>query len=187
VFIGYTQIHWLYANILILAIKITNVTKEHLLPKRVWEVCELSEDLKKDNLDYSKFAVEFFSVLLGKAPSIYQDAELFLKKTFLSNNMRYILVEIIKRLLSGEGKPALVLSTEFGGGKTHTLLLIYHLLTNKIKGLEYLKKYEIDKELELSEIPDIKIVSYDMDGVSLIERYCDKCLISGNENKKETA
>jgi hypothetical protein len=32
-----------------------------------------------------------------------------------------------------------------------------------------------------------KIVSYDMDGVSLIERYCDKCLISGNENKKEAA
>ena len=32
-----------------------------------------------------------------------------------------------------------------------------------------------------------KIVSYDMGGVSLIERYCDKCLISGNENKKEAA
>lgn len=32
-----------------------------------------------------------------------------------------------------------------------------------------------------------KIVSYDMDGVSLIEIYCDKCLISGNENKKEAA
>jgi predicted AAA+ superfamily ATPase len=54
-----------------------------------------------------------------------------------------------------------VLSTEFGGGKTHTILLVYHLLTDKVKGFEFLKRYEIDKDLGITEIPDAHIVSID--------------------------
>lgn len=137
------------------------VTKVHLLPKRVWEVCQLSSDLQSGRLDPSKFAVEFFSVLQGKADDLYKDSEQFFSKTFLSNNMRYIIIQILKRLYSGDGKPVLVLSTEFGGGKTHTLLLVYHLLKDKIKGFEYLKRYEIEKELGIIGLPDVHVISID--------------------------
>jgi predicted AAA+ superfamily ATPase len=75
--------------------------------------------------------------------------------------MRYIIIQILKRLYSGEGKPVLVLTTEFGGGKTHTLLLVYHVLKDKVKGLEYLKHYEIDKELAITDLPDVYLVSID--------------------------
>ena len=59
--------------------------------KRVWETCELSDDLKSGSLDLSKFAVEFFSVLQGKAADVYFDSNSFFRKTFLTNNMRHII------------------------------------------------------------------------------------------------
>jgi predicted AAA+ superfamily ATPase len=98
------------------------------------------------------------TLVLGKADDLYKNSKQFFSKTFLSNNMRYIITEILKRLHSGEGQHVQVLSTEFGGGKTHTILLVYHLLTDKAKGFEYLKRYEIDKNLGITDIPDLILI-----------------------------
>src|SRR5689334_10492845 len=78
-------------------------------PKRIWEICELSDDIKSGTLDLSKFAVEFFSVLQGKAQDIYARSDLFVKKTYLTNNMRHILLQTLRRLTTGEGNASLIL------------------------------------------------------------------------------
>lgn len=127
--------------------------------KRVWETVELSDDLKSESSDWSKFAAEFFSVLQGKAAKVYVESDLFLKKTFLTNNMRYIITQILNRLSNGQGEPVLILSTEFGGGKTHTILLAYHILKNRDKGFEYIKNHEIAKDVGISSLPEADICS----------------------------
>ena len=80
--------------------------------KKVWQICSLSDDIKSGPLDLSKFTIDFFSVLQGNNfDNIYTQADNFLKKTFLTNNMRYIITQILRRLTSGEGNPNLILST----------------------------------------------------------------------------
>jgi predicted AAA+ superfamily ATPase len=75
--------------------------------------------------------------------------------------MQYLTTIIISRLTIGSGHPVIFLSTEFGGGKTHTLLLLYHLFKNREEGFNFLKSREIHKELSISNIPEIKIVAID--------------------------
>ena len=81
--------------------------------------------------------------------------------TFLTQNMKYIVSQIIKRLSTGEGNPVIFLSTEFGGGKTHTLLLLFHLFQNRNEGFQYLKDNEIDKDLSISNLPSANLVAID--------------------------
>jgi predicted AAA+ superfamily ATPase len=75
--------------------------------------------------------------------------------------MRYVIIQILKRMSASGGYANLILSNEFGGGKTHTLLLVYHILTNKERGFEYIRKYGIDRELDITDIPRIDVVSID--------------------------
>ncbi len=75
----------------------------------------------------SKFAVELHAVLDGTADPIYKDPNRFLDNTYLTSNMGYILKYVLLRIARNEGNPAYIIDTEFGGGKTHTLLLLYHI------------------------------------------------------------
>jgi hypothetical protein len=132
----------------------------------IWELCSFSDEIVYGKFDRSKFAVELHSVLDNTADVIYKDPKIFLDKTHLTNNMKYILKEVLLRIARNEGNPVYVIDTEFGGGKTHTLLLLYHILNNKELGTEYIKSYNIDKEYNILEVPDAKVVAIDCNKVS---------------------
>ena len=65
----------------------------------------------------------------GRGAVDYRDAATFFAKTYLTDGISRLLIEVMQRL-SGTGKsdPVIQLQTPFGGGKTHTLLTLYHLL-----------------------------------------------------------
>ncbi len=64
----------------------------------------------------------------GRGPADYLDPVTFCEKTYLTDNLESFLAEIAARLESYMGAAAVHrLQTEFGGGKTHTLLAAYHL------------------------------------------------------------
>ena len=66
--------------------------------------------------NYIKFAIDFLqSQDSENADIIYSDSCLFFQNTFLTQNMRYIISHVLRRLSSGEGGPVLFLSAEFGG------------------------------------------------------------------------
>ena len=46
--------------------------------------------------------------------------------------MRLLLISVVQRLTGKAGDPVIQLQTNFGGGKTHTLLAVYHLATRKV-------------------------------------------------------
>src|SRR3954462_7551182 len=59
--------------------------------------------------------------------SVYADADEFFASTYFTRAMRQLLVDVFGVLGGGPGDRVLQLRTPFGGGKTHTLLALYHL------------------------------------------------------------
>ncbi|RLG38618.1 MAG: hypothetical protein DRN91_02185 [Candidatus Alkanophagales archaeon] len=129
--------------------------------RNVWEVCEFSDEIKYGKLDRKKFAVELYDVLSGKADEAYLNPEKFLKNTYLTSDMKALLVGALKRLAKNEGSAVYVLDTEFGGGKTHSLLLLYHVFRNRNLGTQYIRQYGIDKEYGILEVPEVDVAAID--------------------------
>jgi Protein of unknown function (DUF499) len=98
---------------------------------RPWhKVVTPREDLREGKpLDASEFAVHLDQVRKGFAPADYQNPVRFFERTYLTNNLVSLASESIRRL-SGERtetNAVFNLATQFGGGKTHALTLLYHL------------------------------------------------------------
>lgn len=79
----------------------------------------------------SEFAADITAVHGGKATPEYRDAKPFYERTFITEGMRNLLVQVAQRLNGNGGEPVIQLQTAFGGGKTHTMLAVYHLTTRK--------------------------------------------------------
>lgn len=96
---------------------------------RKWlDVAKPRPDIADGSFDESLFAADLGMVAEGHGPNDYLDAKTFAEKTYLTENLRSFLDELGRRL-SGDAAAAGVyrLQTEFGGGKTHTLLAAFHL------------------------------------------------------------
>lgn len=48
--------------------------------------------------------------------------------TYITEGLHSLLVLAVKRLSGKGGSPVVQLQTSFGGGKTHTMIALYHLL-----------------------------------------------------------
>ena len=83
-------------------------------------------DILEGKLELNIFAANLWKVYKGEAPLEYQDKEEFFRKTFLTKGLQNLL-DIVKKRLEGKGgDPVIQLQTPFGGGKTHTLIAMYH-------------------------------------------------------------
>jgi hypothetical protein len=85
------------------------------------------EDVYDESLD-ERMAPSLGGVVTGREHEIYVKPEEFFKRTLITEHMMDILTNILQVLKDGKGKKILVLSALYGGGKTHTLLTIYHAL-----------------------------------------------------------
>jgi hypothetical protein len=91
------------------------------------------DDLREGKpLDASEFAVHLDHVRDGRAPAVYQNPAEFFERTFLTKNLRELTVQVVRRLSGVKLETSAIfnLSTQFGGGKTHSLTLLYHLAQN---------------------------------------------------------
>jgi len=53
----------------------------------------------------------------------------FFRRTYLTESLKGMLVAAVQRLTTGGGDPVVQLQTNFGGGKTHSMLALYHLFS----------------------------------------------------------
>lgn len=88
-------------------------------------------DVLEGTFQQSEFAADITAVATGKATREYQDAPAFFERTFITEGMRLLLTSVARRLCGQGGDPVIQLQTAFGGGKTHTMLAVYHLATRK--------------------------------------------------------
>jgi hypothetical protein len=95
-----------------------------------YKVITPREDLRDGRpLDASEFAVHLDHVRDGRAPDDYKNPERFFDRTFLTSSLRELGGGVIRRLsdIKVETSAIYNLTTQFGGGKTHALTLLYHL------------------------------------------------------------
>lgn len=95
------------------------------------EVAVPHEDVLKGTFQQAEFAADLSRVHDGTATAEYQNATLFFQRTFITEGMRLLLDSVVKRLAGKGGDPVIQLQTAFGGGKTHTMLAVYHLATGE--------------------------------------------------------
>lgn len=91
------------------------------------EVAVPHPDVLEGTFQQSEFAADITAVRTGQATREYQDASAFFERTFITEGMRLLLIQVAQRLNSKGGEPVIQLQTAFGGGKTHTMLAVYHL------------------------------------------------------------
>lgn len=91
------------------------------------EIAVPHEDVLKGTFQQSEFAADLSRVHQGTATPEYQNPTLFFQRTFITEGMRLLLDSVVKRLAGQGGDPVIQLQTAFGGGKTHTMLAVYHL------------------------------------------------------------
>lgn len=84
------------------------------------------KDILNNKLSMEVFAANLWEVFKKRAPEEYQDAEVFFKKTYETQGLKNIINITQKRLRGEGGDPVIQLQTPFGGGKTHTLIALYH-------------------------------------------------------------
>jgi hypothetical protein len=86
-------------------------------------------DIREGNLDESVFAADLAEVSLGTGRVVYTNSSLFFEKTYFTAGLSNIAERVIKGLNGNEDGENRVISlqTGFGGGKTHTLITLYHL------------------------------------------------------------
>ncbi|MGB9824473.1 MAG: DUF499 domain-containing protein [Candidatus Hydrothermia bacterium] len=84
------------------------------------------DDIVKGQLTMDVFAADLWLVASGQAPNDYQNPDLFFRKTYQTAGLKNILNVAKNRLEGKSGDSTIQLQTPFGGGKTHTLIALYH-------------------------------------------------------------
>ena len=95
------------------------------------EIAVPHRDVLEGTFQQSEFAADITAVNTGKASREYQDAVAFYERTFITEGMALLITQVAQRLEGKGGEPVVQLQTAFGGGKTHTMLAVYHLATRK--------------------------------------------------------
>ena len=102
------------------------------MSKLAWKpwhkVVQLREDLKSGKLSLAIFAADLDDVVMGKARPVYQDPQEFFALTYPTFNLRELARDVITRLAGKNDKAIRQLELTYGGGKTHTLITLLHLV-----------------------------------------------------------
>jgi len=85
-------------------------------------------DVASGNYQEAEFAADLWQVFKGNASREYRDPVEFFRRTFLTQGLRELLLSSIRRWRKDAGgNPVVELQTTFGGGKTHSMLALFHL------------------------------------------------------------
>ncbi|MBI5115316.1 ATP-binding protein [Candidatus Poribacteria bacterium] len=99
----------------------------HLKPWR--EVVTPHKDVASGRYQQAEFAADLWQVHLGEGTDEYRDPVEFFRRTYLTESLKGMLVGAVRRLVGEGGDPVVQLQTNFGGGKTHSMLALYHLFS----------------------------------------------------------
>jgi len=121
------------------------------------EVVLPHEDVAKGRYQQAEFAADLWQVHLGEGSEEYRNPTEFFRRTFLTESLKQLLEGAVKRVSGAGGDPVVQLQTNFGGGKTHSMLALYHLFSganpSDLAGVEALLA-----EAEVKALPKVRRV-----------------------------
>lgn len=107
------------------------------------EIIQPHDDVASGKYHQAEFAADLAQVIVNGAEPEYQEPNEFFKRTYITEGMSEFLLNSVDRLANSKGDPVIQLKTSFGGGKTHTMLALYHLFNPELE----IQKNENLKEL----------------------------------------
>ncbi len=93
------------------------------------EVVTPHKDVASGRYQQAEFAADLWQVHLGEGTDEYRDPVEFFRRTYLTESLKGLLVGAVQRMAGHGGDPVVQLQTNFGGGKTHSMLALYHLFS----------------------------------------------------------
>ena len=115
------------------------------------------EDVAGGRYQQAEFAADLWQIHLGEGPDEYRDPREFFRRTFLTESLKRLLTQSVKRIANGAGDPVVQLQTNFGGGKTHSMLALYHLFSGTNPG-ELAGADDVLRDAGVSALPEVRRV-----------------------------
>lgn len=123
------------------------------------EVIVPHRDIREGKFSEAVFAADLADVVAGRGPLEYRDAVLFFCTTYPTQGLQRLLSAVFSRLAGeGKGEAVIQIETPFGGGKTHSLIALYHFFQHK---------EEIEREIpeflgreSIPEIPTVRVATF---------------------------
>jgi len=109
------------------ALNVVDAPRAGLRPWR--ELVHPHPDVHSADFGVAAFAADLELVRRGEGAAEYADARLFFERSYLTAGLRDLLTLAVKRVTGQGGQPVISCQTNFGGGKTHSLIALYHLLS----------------------------------------------------------
>jgi hypothetical protein len=91
------------------------------------DIAQPHPDVLEARFTDAEFAANLAHVDQGLGSEEYTDPLAFFRITYLTEGLSRVLRAAIERFTKQGGDPVIGLQTNFGGGKTHTMLALYHL------------------------------------------------------------
>lgn len=120
-------------------------------------VIEPHPDVAQGRYKNAEFAADLAQVARGEGAYEYRDPVEFFSRTYVTEGLKGLLVQALRRVGGLDGEPVIQLKTAFGGGKTHSMLALYHLLRGRAPSKKTPNIKEILDAAELSAPPVCRV------------------------------
>ena len=121
------------------------------------EVATPHQDVANGRYQQAEFAADLWQVHLGEGADEYRDPAEFFRRTYLTQSLQGLLATGLRRLAGLAGDPVVQLQTNFGGGKTHSMLALHHLFSGasprELAGVE-----DVLAKAEVAEVAPVRRV-----------------------------
>lgn len=114
-------------------------------------------DVASGRYQQAEFAADLWQVHIGEGSDEYRNPVEFFRRTYLTESLSQLLTNAVQRIRGNGGDPVIQLQTNFGGGKTHSMLALYHLFggsnLSQLAGVD-----ELVSKIQVSSVPAVRRV-----------------------------
>jgi len=128
------------------------------------QACKPHADIRENAVSEALFAVNLSRAIANQGPEEYRDPTLFFERTHLTRTLKSLIRDVLWTLQSyrdTDVPPTSVihLQTNFGGGKTHAELALYHLLESPDEALAVPHVAQFLSESGFSDAPQAAVAA----------------------------
>ncbi len=121
------------------------------------DVIEPHPDVAQGRYRNAEFAADLAQVARGEGAYEYRDPVEFFARTYITEGMAGLLRQSLLRVSEGGGEPVIQLKTAFGGGKTHSMLALYHMMRARVSAEKLLGVKPLLDQASLSALPKANV------------------------------
>ena len=117
---------------------------------------------------FDNLAADLMQASQGQGGEEYSNPVEFFSRTYMTDGIRGLMMEALKRVTGQYGAPVIQVKTAFGGGKTHSMLALYHLMHGGFNARSVPVVRGMMDDLGLSALPrvNVAVISGTFEGVS---------------------